>query len=279
VPDDPAPPDQVLSETVGAIQLDAVDLSVAAALVVLAGVVSIVLRLHLEKRLAVAALRTVVQLLLVGYVLRAVFEMDRLLPVMGIALLMVAAASRASVQRPSRSFAGVTWRAFLTLVASALLTTVTVTAAVVRVDPWYEPQYLVPLLGMALGNGLTGISLCLDHVLAELDERRELVELELALGATAWEAARRPLSEAVRRGMIPIINSMTVAGIVALPGMMTGQILAGADPVEAVKYQVVVMFLIAASTSLGCIVLALLVFRRLFNERHQLLTTQIRRRA
>ena len=266
------------SETVGAIPLDALDLAIASSLVVLAGLISVVLRLRLERRLAVAATRTVVQLLLVGYVLLAVFEIESLPLVLGVALLMVIAASRAAVARPSRTFQGVTWRAFLTLVASALLTTVTVTAAVVGPEPWYKPQYLVPLLGMALGNGLTGISLCLDHVLQELDEGRARVELELSLGATAWEASRRPLAEAVRRGMIPIINSMTVAGIVSLPGMMTGQILAGADPVDAVKYQVVVMFLISAATSLGCIVLALLVFRRLFNDRHQLRSELIRRR-
>lgn len=266
-------------ERVGAIPLDALDLSIAASLVVLAGLISVALRLRLEKRLAIAATRTVVQLLLVGYVLRAVFAIENVALVLGVALLMVAAASRAAVQRPSRSFGGVTWRAFLTLVASALLTTVLVTAAVVKVDPWYKPQYLVPLLGMALGNGLTGVSLCLDHVLQELDDRRDLVELELALGATAWEAARRPLADAVRRGMIPIINSMTVAGIVSLPGMMTGQILAGAEPVEAVKYQVVVMFMISASTSLGCILLALLAFRRLFDEQHRLRSDRILHRG
>ena len=274
---DEAPID--VAQTVGAIRLDALDLTVAAALVVLAGVISVVLRLRLERRLAIAATRTVVQLLLVGYVLRAVFEVKSLPVVAGIALVMVAAASRAAVGRPSRTFRGATWSSFLTLVASALLTTVAVTTAVIGVDPWFTPQYLIPLLGMALGNSLTGVSLCMDHILQELDERRDLVELELALGATAWEAARRPLAEAVRRGMIPIINSMTVAGIVALPGMMTGQILAGADPVEAVKYQVVVMFLISAATSLGCITIGLLVFRRMFNTRHQLRWDRIHRRS
>jgi len=102
--------------------------------------------------------------------------------------------------------------------------------------------------------------------------------MELAHGATRWEAARAPLSDAVRRGMIPIINSMMVAGLVSLPGMMTGQILAGEDPLKAVEYQIVVMFMIAAATSLGCMLIAVLVYHRLFNARHQLLSDLITKR-
>jgi putative ABC transport system permease protein len=256
--------------TSSAIQLDAIDLSVAAGLILLAGAVSLGFGLRMEKRLGIASLRTVVQLLLVGFVLREVFAMDTLPAVLLVVVLMVAAASREAVRRPSRRMPGAARLAFVTLLASCFLTTVTVTSAVVRVDPWFRPQYLIPLMGMALGNGLTGISLCLDQLLETLDERRAQVELELSLGATRWEAAAGPLRDAVRRGLIPIINAMTAAGIVALPGMMTGQILAGADPVEAVKYQVVVMFLISGATALGCMLIALLVYRRLFNERHQL---------
>jgi putative ABC transport system permease protein len=265
--------------TTGALQLTALDLTIAASLVLVAGLVSLALRLNLEKRLAWAAARTVVQLLLVGYVLKFVFAQNSLLAVLGMALLMIVAASRAAVQRSARSFAGASWRAFLTLTVCGILTTIVVTALVIGVDPWYRPRYLVPLLGMVLGNGLTGISLCLDHLLEVLAERKAEVEMELSHGATRWEAARGPLQAAVRRGMIPIINAMMVVGIVSLPGMMTGQILAGADPLEAVKYQVVVMFMLAGGTSLSCIALALLVYRRLFNARHQLRAELITRRA
>jgi len=161
------------------------------------------------------------------------------------------------------------------LAVSGALTTTVVTQAVIGVRPWYEPQYVIPLAGMVLGNALNGISLCLDQLLETLDERRELIETALALGATSWEAARDVLRDAVRTGMIPNINSMSVAGIVALPGMMTGQILAGSDPVQAVAYQIVVMFMIAAATSLGCMIIALLTFARMFNRSHQLLSEDI----
>jgi putative ABC transport system permease protein len=261
------PPVPELSE---ALELSLVDVGIAAVLVILAGVISLLMRLKLEVRLGIAAVRTVIQLLLVGYILRWVFAIDNYLLVLGVAVIMVALASRAAVARPRFKFSGVTIFAFLSLVTSGFLTAFTVTAVIIKISPWYNPQYLIPLVGMILGNGLTGLSLCLDQLLETLKERRQEVEMELALGATRWEAARGPLSDAVRRGMIPIINSMTVVGIVSLPGMMTGQILQGADPLNAVKYQIVVMFMIAAATALSSIVIALLVFRRLFNSKHQL---------
>ena len=185
------------------------------------------------------------------------------------AAVMVTAAGHAAVQRSSRRFAGVHAVAFLALVLSAGVTIWLVTGVVIGADPWWTPRLMIPLLGMILGNGLTGISLCLDTLLERLDERRAAVEADLACGATRWEAAREPLREAVRKGMIPILNAMTVAGVVSLPGMMTGQILAGAEPMQAVRYQIVVMFMIAAATSMGGMLVAVMVYRRLFNERHQ----------
>jgi putative ABC transport system permease protein len=264
--------------TAAAIELSPLDLTIAAGLVLVAGGVSMLLRLHLERRLALAAVRTVIQLLLIGYVLRWVFDIENVWLILAVALLMIAAAGHASVQRSSRTLTGVIWRAWGTLLVSGLLTSVIVTGVIIGAEPWYQPQYLVPLLGMVLGNSLTGISLTMDSLLQRLDERRDEVEMLLAHGATRWEAARDSLAEAVRRGMIPIINAMMVVGIVSLPGMMTGQILAGADPVEAVKYQVVVMFMIAGATSTGCIIMVLLLYRRLFTAHHQLDWTAIRQK-
>ena len=255
---------------VGAIPLDTVDLVLAAALVLVAGVVSIALRLGLERRLLLASIRTVSQLILVGYILQWIFEIDSALWLFAVLGVMTVLAGQAAVARSGRYFRGATWRAILTLVITGLLTTFTVTGAIVQVDPWYQPQYVIPLMGMVLGNALSGISLCLDQLLQDLDQHRGRVEMLLSLGASRWEAARDVLAGAVRRGMIPILNAMAVVGIVALPGMMTGQILAGADPMDAVKYQIVVMFMLCAGTALGCMLMSLVVYRRLFNVRHQL---------
>ncbi len=252
-----------------AVPLTYTDLLTATLLVVAAGLVSISLRLGLASRLGIAAVRTVVQLLLIGYVLKYVFDLKAPWAIALVCMAMLAVASRAAVKRSGRTFRHVTWLALLSLVLSSLLTCFVVTAAVIGVRPWYEPMYMIPLLGMILGNGLTGVSLCLDHLLEAIAERRSQIEMELAHGATRWEAARSPLRQALRRGMIPIINSMSVVGLVSLPGMMTGQILQGADPLVAVRYQIVVMFMIAAATSLGCMGVALLVYGCLFNDRHQ----------
>ena len=106
----------------------------------------------------------------------------------------------------------------------------------------------------------------------------EPIEALLALGATRWEAARQPVQQAVRTGLIPIINAMMVVGIVSLPGMMTGQLLAGVSPIEAVKYQIVIMFLRASGTALGTVAVVLLSYRRLFNDDHQFLGSLIAER-
>jgi putative ABC transport system permease protein len=268
-----------MTSAAGALPLSFLDLAISAALVLLAGGVSVALRLGLENRLALASVRTVVQLLLVGYVLRFVFAQNTWYAVAIAAAVMITAASRAAVARSSRAYRGAIPHAFVTLCITGLTTTLVVTQFVIGIEPWFEPRYLIPLLGMVLGNGLTGISLCLDTLLEALAEKRGRVEMELAHGATRWEAAREPLRGAVRRGMIPIINAMMVVGLVSLPGMMTGQILAGANPLDAVKYQIVIMFLIAGTTALGSIGIALLAYRRLFNDRHQLLWERIQRRG
>lgn len=255
--------------------IDALHLTLSALFVVSAGLVSLSLRLGLERSLLVASLRTVGQLLLIGYVLRWVFELRHRGLVLALLVLMVAAAARAAVSRSARSYSGVYLASFVALSVTALTTSIATTHIVIGVTPWWSPQYLIPLLGMVLGNALTGMTLCLDELLRALSERRELVEAELAMGATRWEAARTPLAEAVRRGMIPTINSMMVVGIVSLPGMMTGQILQGADPLVAVRYQIVIMFVLAAASSFGCMLLALVTFRRLFNDHHQLRAERI----
>ena len=131
---------------------------------------------------------------------------------------------------------------------------------------------------MLLGNALTGISLGLDRLLTRLSDARSVIEAQLALGATRWEASREALRDAIRTGMTPIMNTMLVVGIVSLPGMMTGQILAGAKPADAVKYQILVLFMIAATTALGTLGAVLFGFKRLFNDRHQLLYQRIQLR-
>jgi putative ABC transport system permease protein len=243
------------------IELGPWDLALAALLLVIPAAISIGLRLGLGRRLALAGVRTVLQLAFVGLVLEWVFALDRWYYVVPVLLVMLIAAARAAVQRPRRRFSGAYLAAFGSLVLATGTVTFVSTELIIGVDSWYQPQYVIPLLGMLLGNGLTGISLAMDSLLNGLVDRRDAVEARLALGASLWTAVQPWIADAVRTGLIPIINSMMVVGLVSLPGMMTGQILAGADPGDAVAYQILIMFMIAGATAIGTILLCLLAYR------------------
>lgn len=252
------------------IRIDLGQLAWAAGLILVNVALSWALRLGLARTLAIASVRMTVQLLLVGLVLEWVFALERPLPVLVIALVMATLASVSAVNRTRRRFAGVYWDAFVTIVGAAFLVTGLALTGIIRVDPWYEAQYAIPMLGMVLGNVLNGISLALDRFTEGVVARRHEIETLLALGASRWEAAHDLVRESLRVGMIPTINSMMVMGIVSLPGMMTGQILAGAAPADAVRYQIVIIFMIASATALGSTGVTLLAFRRLFSADHRL---------
>ncbi len=245
------------------IAIGPLQLAVAAVLVVAAGAISVVLRIGLERRLAVAAVRTVVQLGLIGLILERVFALEAPVLVVLLVLVMTMFAAREAVARSHRRYGWIWLDAWLAMAGSCLVVGGVVTQVVVGVRPWYDPQYVIPLLGMILGNSLNGIALCLDRFLEHLAVRSAEVELVLAFGATRREALAEPLRAAVRTGMVPIINAMAAAGIVSLPGMMTGQILAGAPPLQAVAYQIVVMFMIAAASAFGAMTAAVAAAHRL----------------
>jgi putative ABC transport system permease protein len=262
----------------GAKPLAAWQVALAVALVIASGAISLGLRLGLERRLAVASVRTVVQLLLVGYILEWIFATSDWITIVAVMVAMSLIAGLAAVSRAQRSYRGIRLDSILSMWLSSWVVTSVALFGIVQPEPWYKAQYAIPLLGMILGNTLNGIALGLDRLGEELDVKRGEVETLLALGATRWEAARTPIQEAVRTGMIPIINSMMVVGLVSLPGMMTGQMLAGALPLEAVKYQIVIMFLIAAGAALGTVSVVLLGYRRLFNHDHQFVYSRLVKR-
>jgi len=249
--------------------------ALATLLILINGTISWALGLGLEKRLLLASVRTIAQLLLVGLVLEWVFGLSSWPAVVGLMLFMATVAGLAAVRRTGYRFPGIFLNSVISVWVSSWLMAVVALTAIVQVEPWYTPQYAIPLLGMILGNMLNGISLGLDRLGEELRARRGEVETLLALGATRWEAARDPLRRAIRTGMLPITNTMMVVGLVSIPGMMTGQLLAGVDPVQAVKYQVVIMFLIASGTALGTVGVVLLSYLRLFNRGHQFLYQRI----
>lgn len=218
-----------------------------------------------------------VQLTLLGLVLRQIFEMTHPLPVLALAATMTIIAGASAVRRIDHRFPGIYASAIVSVWASSWLVTAIATLFVVRSDPWYSPQVVIPLIGMVLGNSLTGISLGMDRFLDEMGRRRDEVEMMLSLGATRWEACQEIFASASRTAMIPILNTMSVAGVVSLPGMMTGQLLAGSSPTQAVRYQIVIMFVIAAAIALGVVLSLLMAFYRITTPRHQIAWSMIRK--
>ncbi len=254
------------------IALNDLDLALAALLVVLNGGLSLALHLGLARQLAIATLRMIVQLLLVGLVLKVLFAAVSPLWTGLAALAMLLFAGREIMARQERRLTGFWAYGLGTSCMLVAATLVTMFALVVQVspDPWYHPRYSLPLLGMVLGNTMTGISLGLHTLTTGLTRDRAAVEARLELGATRYEAVLPVSRAAMRTALMPIINSMAATGLVALPGMMTGQILAGADPVQAVKYQILVMFLIAGGTGLGATSAVMAGGHRLTDARHRL---------
>lgn len=244
---------------------------VLAALLMLLNIgLSVSLKLGLTRSLLIASTRMVVQLLLIGFILEWLFSQENPVLIVAIALGMTVIAGISAVGRTKRKFVGIYWNSVVSiLVAAALISQLSI-LGIIRVSPWYDPQYFIPIIGMLLGNILNGISLGLDRFLEGLMTQRDQVEMLLAHGATRWEASHRQVRDAVRTGMIPITNSMMVMGVVSMPGMMTGQILAGANPIDAVRYQIVIVFMIASATALGTLLVVLLAFQRLLSPDHQL---------
>ncbi len=242
----------------------------AAALMSVGVALSWRLRLGLGRTIFTASVRMVAQLLLVGLILGWVFSLQNPLPVIAIGLVMTLLAGQAAVSRSKQRYARMYFDSFLAVFGSSFILSGVALAGIIQVNPWWNPQYAVPILGMVLGNTLTGVSLALERFTSDVKVRRGQIEGLLALGATRWEAAHAEVATAVRTGMIPTLNSMVVMGIVSLPGMMTGQILAGAPPERAVRYQIVIMFVLATSSALGSLLVTLLAFRTLFDTRHRL---------
>jgi putative ABC transport system permease protein len=263
----------------GALPLSLWQVGAAAALIALNGLLSFGFGLGLEKKLAVATVRTLVQLTLLGWLLLPVFQHANGWLVAAMGCVMVALAAREALARSSRRTPGDWGTTTIALLIGCGSTAVLGSTVIIGADPWWTPQVAIPLLGMMLGNSLTGVSLGMERVLTMLDDQRGLVEARLALGATWWEAARPVAAESLRVAMVPILNVMSAVGLVTIPGMMTGQILGGTDPVLASRYQIVVLFLIAASVGLASVAAVLALLWSLFDDAHRLRSDRIQQRS
>ncbi|RDH87168.1 MAG: iron export ABC transporter permease subunit FetB [endosymbiont of Seepiophila jonesi] len=254
------------------IRLSALDLGLAAGLVLLLAILSFRLSLGVERKLLIAALRSIVQLTLLGLVLKSLFAQSHPLFIAALALFMLFMAGYEVMARQARRFSGA-WGmgvGTLSMFISSFSVTILALNVIIQVEPWYSVQYLIPLLGMLLGNTMSGIAISLDNLTHNAWQQRHQIEARLMLGHDWHNAIEEIRRNALRSGLIPIINAMAAAGVVSLPGMMTGQILAGSPPFEAAKYQILILLLISAGTGFGATAAVWLGSRRLFDERQRL---------
>lgn len=255
----------------GYIQISLWQLAIALGLVLVAGIASMAYQLRLQKDLTLGTLRTFAQLFAMGYLLKIIFQINNPWLVLAVYLCMTFFSVRiihGRVKEKSIQFLAPT---MLSVTVTYTLVTCLVTGLVIGARPWWTPQYFIPIGGMVAGNSMNALAIGLERFFAELRTRKDEVEMMLCLGADYREASRDMFRNALKSGMIPSINSMMGVGIVSIPGMMTGQILAGADPADAVRYQIVVMLMIVAATAISAMLVLHLVRRRCFGTAMNLL--------
>jgi putative ABC transport system permease protein len=223
-------------------------------------------KLGLEKEIAVGTIRSAVQLLFIGYVLHYVFDTKHPLFIVLIIAVMIAVASWNAGGRV-RHIPGIKLS-----IAAALCCTEAVTMGLMLglkiIEP--TPQYIIPVSGITIGSSMIVCGLFLNQMKREMESARGEIEALLALGATARQAVRGAVKRSVRSSMIPTIDGMKTVGLVQLPGMMTGMIVAGADPVEAVRYQILIMFVLASSAALTAMLMGRLSDRQWFTKDERL---------
>ncbi len=230
--------------------------------------------LGLSKMLAIATVRTIVQLLGIGLFLAIIFETRNPLAILAVLIGMVTIAAVVARSRIDRELPRLLQWVWLAVFGSGLITMTYVSLFVIQPDPWYDPRYLIPLTGIVLGNAMTAASIAGERLVSALRNNRIEIETHLSLGATPAQAVQTYRQAAIKAGLIPTINAMMVVGLVTLPGMITGQILAGADPLTAAVYQILIMFMLALATLIAALVVTFGIMRQFFTAAMQLVDPQ-----
>ncbi|MEW9502953.1 ABC transporter permease [Jeotgalibacillus marinus] len=242
-------------------------LSITLIFVLIPIILSKTLRLDLEKDTIIATIRSIIQLLAVGYILKFVFDTESLVYIFLMVALMIGVATH-NAQKKGASIRGITWKVGITLVFVEVLTqSILIGFNIIPATA----QYIISISGMVVGNSMVLSILFLNRFTAEVETHQDETELILSLGGTPKQAIHTQLMNAIKASMIPTIESQKTVGLVQLPGMMSGQIIAGADPVQAVQFQLLVMFLLLTTAAVTSVMLGFLSYPTLFNERMQLL--------
>ncbi|MFB1050175.1 iron export ABC transporter permease subunit FetB [Paraliobacillus sp. JSM ZJ581] len=241
-------------------------LSLTLIFVLIPFILSKTLQLQLEKDIIIATVRSIIQLLVVGYILQYVFKVNHPIFIIVMISLMIGAATQ-NTRKKGMYIKGVTWKLILTftmieLLTQSILLGLSITPA--------TPQYIIPISGMVIGNAMVLSILFLNRFVDEISDKEDQIELYLSLGATPKQAIHRHLMTSIKASTVPTIEKQKTIGLVQLPGMMSGQIIAGAEPIQAVQFQLLILFLLLTTAVLTSIILGFLSYPTLFNDRMQL---------
>ncbi len=236
------------------------------ALVALAAAISFWRRTDLERDIGIATVRSFVQLTAIGYAIKLIFEADTLWLVLALLTVMVVFGAFTARGR-AKKVPGAFWPLLIGL-AIAAATTLGLVVALGIFEA--TPRYLVPVGGMVIGNAMTASAVALNRLGDELSESRAAIEATLALGATAREAAEPFVRRALRSGTITLIDSTKTTGLIFFPGTMVGMLLAGAEPTDAVRLQLVLLYALLGSVAIAALVATGLAYRNFFTPAQQL---------
>jgi len=260
----------------GAPQLSWTNVGLALSFVLVDAGISAYFRLGIESSLVVAATRCMFQLTIAAMCLQKVFEARNVWSVAGIVLLLnLLSTFEAVVNKAKRRHHYMFLSTLVGMICSSIPLSIIGTRYAMAVDPFWEPAQYVPIVGMLCGSTVSSIIVSTGYVLKEISENRDKVEMHLAFGASRMEATQPIAVEALKLTLTPVISQMSVLGLISISGMMTGAILGGASVQQAARLQMIIMFMISASTTLGSIIVTLSALNVVIDSEHRVRVDRI----
>lgn len=254
------------------IDISYLQLSICFVFIIILVAISFIRKIGKQKLILIASIRMTLQLIAAGYLLTLVFKNPSwyltLISVSFMLFFAIINAFRRSVNPLSNKLKLIM---ALSLAIGSLFTVFVFITIIVRVNPWYTPQYFIPIAGMIIGNSMTGIILGSNKISSDFLEKRDLIQNSLMLGATNKQAVKEIVNKSIETSLVPTLNSMLGMGIISLPGMMTGQILSGTLPTVAIKYQIGIALAILGAITITIIIFVTLGVKTYFNKNKQLI--------
>ena len=247
--------------------MDIISLIITSILMLIPIFISYKENLELEKEIVVSVVRAIIQLIIIGYILDTIFGMRSNIFIIILILIMI---FNASINTKNRSgeIKNVIAISFISMSVGTLVTmAVLILSGAIK----FTANEVIPVAGMVVSNAMVAINISYRHLNTSFKNRRSEVEVKLSLGADIKESSKDIIRENIKIAIISTIDSAKTLGVVSLPGMMTGLILGGASPMEAIRFQIMVTFMVLSSSSIAVLMVIYLCYKYFFNDRKQLI--------